>query len=433
MGNELLQKLHRRLTIINVAIILLLFLLLTAGAYCFFKIDMDRMSDNIARRIAADVQAGRDIPPLGKGFPPRPLPDGKEPPPDFLPGGPPKPNFFFVKTSPAGDVTFQSAGHQLDTGELAELTKKALETGTPQGKLDFAQDSYSYYKSSLEDGSGTLVVFHDTEHDAAMLRILLTSLGVVGTVCALLSFGASFFMARRAMIPIRAAWQQQNNFLSDASHELRTPLAVIQTNLDVVLDNPDETVASQDKWLGNIREESVHMAKLVDSLLFLARADSNQQPLDKEFFPLGAVLGRAVAPFLPLAETKGIALTYTTAGPFPVYGDETRIRQVIGILLDNALRHTPSGGSVAVRVARYGPEIVLSVADSGEGIAAEYLDKIFDRFFQADRSRTDSGAGLGLAIAKWIVASHDGTITVTSTPGQGTTFAVKLPAAGPGA
>ncbi len=430
MANELLQKLHRRLTLINVAIILLLFLVLTVGAYCFFKIDMDRMSDNIARRIAADVLSGREFPPMDKGFPPHPPADVKEPP-AFLPGGPPKPDFFFVKTSPAGDITLQSGGHRFDAGQLAELTKQVLGTAAPKGRLDFAQGSYAYYKSSLGDEAGTLVVFKDTEHDTAMLRMLLTSLGVVGTICALLSFGASFFLARRAIAPIKTAWQQQNDFLSDASHELRTPLAVIQTNLDVVLDNRDETVASQDKWLGNIREESVHMAKLVDSLLFLARADAAQQPLEKELFSLSAALGRAATPFLPLAAAKGIALTFAAEGFCPVLGDEMRIKQVIGILLDNALRHTPAGGAVGLKATRSGPDIVLSVTDTGEGIAAEYLDKIFDRFFQADRARSSSGAGLGLAIAKWIVESHGGTIGATSAPGRGTTFTVKLPAAGP--
>lgn len=431
MANDLLRSLHRRLTLINVAIILFLFLLLTVGAYCFFRIDVSRMSAAVAGRIAGDVLAGRmtDFPPGPGHHPPRP--PGQEPPPPGFPPRPPKANFFFVKTAADGELTFQSTGHQLADDQLAALTKAALRGDGQHGELSLADDTYTYYKYDSPAGDGLLVVFHDTEHDTAMLRSLLTALGVVGTLCALLSFAASFYLARRAISPIRAAWQQQNDFLSDASHELRTPLAVVQTNLDIVLDNRDETVASQAKWLGNIREESVHMAKLVDSLLFLARADSNQQPLAKEVFALGPALARAVEPFVPLAAAQGVALTYAAGGPCPVNGDEMRLKQVVGILLDNALRHTPAGGKVAVTVARSGDEAVLTVADSGVGIEAEYLDKIFDRFFQADRSRTHSGAGLGLSIASWIVEQHGGTIRVSSVPGRGAAFTVSIPAAGP--
>jgi two-component system sensor histidine kinase CiaH len=432
MGNSLINKLHRRLTLVNVTIILLLFVILVVGAYFFFRYDMNRRTDEIALRLNADIQAGviTDLPQFkgarnGTAATPRTPPS---PPPGFPPGPPPPVhNFFFVKTAPSGFITFQSSGQPFEDNQLAALAAKALAGGGDKGTISLEHGQYTYYKSPLESQPGTLILFYDMEQDSDMLRILLTALMVVGAVCALLSFVASFFMARRATVPIRAAWQQQRDFLSDASHELRTPLAVIQTNLDVVMDNGGETVASQHKWLTNIREEAIHMAKLVDSLLFLARADSNQQPLDILPFPLGTALLRAAAPFEPLAAAKGVILKYAADGTFNGYGDEARIKQVIGILLDNAIRHTPSGGEVKAELARSGPKTVLAVTDTGEGIAPEYHDKIFDRFFQVDRSRNDSGAGLGLAIAKWIVESHGGTIEVKSSPGEGTTFSVGLP------
>ncbi len=420
MGNDLINKLHRRLTLVNVTIILLLFIILTVGAYFFFQHDMNRRTDAIASRLAADIKAGliTDLP-LFKGTRSRP--------PGFPPGPPPGANFFFVKTSPTGIVTFQSTDQSFESHQLAVLVERVLMTGSIKGTIGFEQGTYAFYKSPLDNPPGTLIVFRDLEQDSAMLRLLLTALTVVGAICALLSFAASYFMARRAIGPIRTAWKQQSDFLSDASHELRTPLAVIQTNLDIVMDNGGETVASQDKWLTNIREETIHMAKLVDSLLFLARADSNQQPLDLQPFSLGTALLRAAAPFEPLAATKGIILQYAADGSFNGYGDEARIKQVIGILLDNAIRHTPAGGEIKVALTQSGPKTLLTVADNGEGIASEYHEKIFDRFFQVDRSRNDSGAGLGLAIAKWIVESHGGTIAVQSAPGEGTTFTVGLP------
>lgn len=433
MGNSLINKLHRQLTLVNVTVILLLFLILVVGAYFFFRHDMNRRNDALAGRLVADIKSGQltDLPQFKSAMPgPHPPPPAGPPAqPLVFPPGPPPPmhNFFFLKTSPAGSVTFQSSGQPFAGSQLEALAAKVLADASPKGTIAFGQGQYTYYKSPLENETGTLILFHDMEQDLDMLRILLTSLMVVGANCLLLSFAASFYMARRAIEPIKAAWRQQADFLSDASHELRTPLAVIQTNLDAVLNSSGETVASQHKWLSNIREESIHMAKLVDSLLFLARADSNQQLLDLRPFPLGKSLLRAAAPFEPLAAAKGITLKYAVDGTFTGYGDEVRIKQVIGILLDNAIRHTPAGGEVKVALAKYGPKTVLTITDTGEGIGPEYHDKIFDRFFQVDRSRNDSGTGLGLAIAKWIVESHGGTIEVNSVPGEGASFVVGLP------
>lgn len=433
MGNSLINKLHRQLTLVNVAIILLLFLILVVGAYFFFRHDMNRRTDALAGRIVADIKSGQltDLPQF-KSAMPGPHPPPSSGPPDQplpFPPGPPPPmhNFFFLKTSPAGSVIFQSSGQPFEGSQLDSLAEKVLSDVKGKGTIIFGQEQYTYYKSPLEDKAGTLILFYDMEQDLDMLRILLTSLVVVGANCLLLSFAASFYMARRAIVPIKAAWRQQTDFLSDASHELRTPLAVIQTNLDVVLNNSGETVSSQHKWLANIREESTHMAKLVDSLLFLARADSRQQLLDMRLFPLGKSLLRAAAPFEPLAAAKGLTLKYAVDGTFNGYGDEARIKQVVAILLDNAIRHTSAGGEITVALAKTGPKTVLTVTDTGEGIAPEYHEKIFDRFFQVDRSRNDNGTGLGLAIAKWIVESHGGTIRVSSVPGEGTSFAVGLP------
>lgn len=432
MGNRLINKLHRQLTLVNVSIILLLFVVLTVGAYLFFQYDMNRRTDEFAGKLEADIRDGRvvDLPQYkvnGAGKPPRMPVSPTGPPPGFPPGPPPGMNFFFVKTSPEGAVTFQSSGQPFGNRDLAALVDQVMKDTSPKGETSFGQGRYGFYKSPQGEQAGMLIIFHDRQHDSDMLRLLLTALTVVGAICSLLSFAASFFMARRAIVPISEAWRQQSNFLSDASHELRTPLAVIQTNLDIAMDNRDETIASQYKWLTNIREETVHMARLVDSLLFLARADSNQQPLELKPFSLSTALERAAAPFEPLAAAKQITLAYPAGGSLLAYGDEARIKQVIGILLDNAIKHTPAGGKVTATLALSGPKTVLTVSDTGEGIAAEYHEKIFDRFFQVDKSRNDSGAGLGLAIAKWIIERHAGTIEVRSTLGAGTTFIVTLP------
>jgi signal transduction histidine kinase len=433
-GNAMFQNLRLKLTIINSAIILALFLMLTVGSYCFFRVDMGRRTDFVARMIAGDIQSGRitDLPLRKNGFPRPPGEPQPGPPSDHPPGPPlerpPGGDFFFVRTSPDGTVTFRSSGQPLDAAELTGLTEKALQDDKMQGTVNYNQTDYRYLKAPLTNQPGMLVLFHDSSRESGMLGGLLTAMTGVGLLCALLSFGASFFMANRAMVPIQKAWQQQKDFLSDASHELRTPLTVIRTNLDVVRGSPEETVASQANWLDNIQEETKAMAKLIDELLFLARADSQQQPLVKDIFALNATVAQVVAAFEPVAAAKGVLLE--APGPLlPVdcHGDEARIRQLLGILLDNAIRHTPPTGKVSVYLSQANAKILLSVADTGEGIEPRHLDRIFDRFYQVNKARSNGSAGLGLAIAKWIAGSHGGAITAASRPGEGTIFTVELP------
>ncbi len=398
------RKLRFKLTLINVSIILTLFLILIIGSYSFSQYEMNRHAELMAKRIIMDVKAaltGRDWPPGNHGLP--------GPPPGFPPGPPPG---FRLSLSP---------------DHLAALTEAVLQTDNQQGTMIFGTAKYFYRKEPLTEPAGTIVLLHDLTSETHLQLALLTALIVVGAICSLLSFGASFFMANRAMIPIQEAWQQQNDFLSDASHELRTPLAVIQTNLDIVRKEEAETAAGPSKWLDNIQDETIYMAKLVNSLLFLARADSHQQPLAKQFFSLAEALKRVVDHFAVLAAAKEIGLKLAAEDHIEIWGDELRIQQVVGILLDNAIRHTPAGGAVVVSLYRSGARALLAVTDSGEGIEPEYLTKIFNRFYQVDKSRTSGGAGLGLAIAKWIVESHGGIIRATSTPGVKTTFEVSLP------
>ncbi|EGO62561.1 sensor histidine kinase [Acetonema longum] len=272
-----------------------------------------------------------------------------------------------------------------------------------------------------------LIIFEDITREQNTLHILIATLSATGVVCLALSLFGSLFMANRAMVPIQTAWQQQKDFLADASHELRTPLAIIQTNLEVVRENQTATVSSQDNWLRNIQEETACMTKLVKSLLFLAQADSRQQLLVRNDFSLNQMVTAAAEAFQPLAASQGITLNVSVEAGIRYYGDEAKIRQLIGILLDNAIRHTPPDGKIRVQLEQSKSAAALSVADSGEGISSEHLDKIFERFYQVDKSRAKGGAGLGLSIAKWIVESHRGTIRVASEPGAGTTFSVFLP------
>jgi len=241
-------------------------------------------------------------------------------------------------------------------------------------------------------------------------------------------FVGSWLLSKTAIRPIQAAWQKQLDFTADASHELRTPITVIQTNLDLVMDSPTETVASQMKWLKHIEAENKRMARLVDDLLTLSRADTGQQMLETETFTLDEVISKTLALFEPIASERGIDLHTSMTSPIAFYGDRDRMKQLIIILLDNALTYTDSG-TVMVVLIQSEQGITITVSDTGIGMEAEHLSNIFDRFYRVSKTRgqNQDGAGLGLSIAKWIVQEHGGTIQVTSTPGAGTAFIIQLP------
>ncbi|MBA2595438.1 MAG: HAMP domain-containing protein [Chloroflexia bacterium] len=239
---------------------------------------------------------------------------------------------------------------------------------------------------------------------------------------------------------LQASLRAQERFVGDASHELRTPLTAIRGNVDVLLrqtrpggrgvEAPDLAPA-----LDDIRRESDRMRRLLDDLLLLARGDATSDrleplPAHQERVRLDTVAGEAVRSAAALASGQLLELEAPRA--VEVSGDADRLHQLMMILLDNAIRHTPPGGRIRVAVAAtLSGEARIAVRDEGEGIAPEHVPHLFERFYRADgaRGRSSGGTGLGLAIADAIVKTHGGEISVTSAPNKGATFLVTLPAA----
>lgn len=412
------RKLRLRLVLVNLTVIVVLFLILTSGTYFFVQHRMARGNEHLFNMVADDLLSGRmnDLPPE----PPGPKHD-----PNHGPGP-----IFFARLDMIGNVVQVSSVTSLPKEVVILLAEQAYHGDQCKDEIFYHDRAYTYRIVTISNNQGHYVIFHDVQNEYNLLRLLVMGLSIAGVICIFLSFFGSLFMANRAMIPIKRAWQQQNDFLADASHELRTPLAVIQTNLELVRDNPLETVESQDKWLNNIYEETMSMTRLVTSLLFLARADSKQMALSKAMFSLDKAVRAAVEPFEPVAAVHHIRLDVEIKRESEYFGDEAKLRQVVAILLDNAIRYTSSGGLITVTLASEPGELVLSVADTGTGIAPEQLRDIFRRFYQADKSRTHGGAGLGLSIAKWIVEKHQGTIAVNSSLGEGSVFKIRLPVKG---
>ncbi len=420
------RKLRLRLMLVNLSVIVLLFFLLITGTYFFVQDQMVTGGQHLMDKISNDLVTGRFQPETGFGHGPGPGP-GPAPDSKFDHDRPSGPMMFIIKTNPAGDIIQASPFIPLAKDQLSLLTLQAQQIGNTTGSLFFNKNEYYYRIVPIAEEQDLFIIFQDFQHDRNLLKSLVTGLSFTGLICMILSVFGSLFMANKAMIPIQKAWKQQKDFLADASHEFRTPLAVIQTNLEIVRDSPEETVESQSHWLDNIYEETVCMTKLVESLLFLARADSHQQLLTNEHFLLDQAIITATELFRPIANGQDITLILNANANIPYSGDEAKLRQVVGILLDNALRHTPAGGRITVELEENHHNIVLSISDTGEGINPEHVDKIFERFYQSDSSRSKGGTGLGLSIAQWIIESHNGSITVASTLGEGTVFTIELP------
>jgi heavy metal sensor kinase len=217
-------------------------------------------------------------------------------------------------------------------------------------------------------------------------------------------------------------------FTADASHELRSPLGAMRAAVEVALQKP-RGIEEYRSTLASLGEQCDRLTTLVNGLQLLARADAGEVVLARETVDLTSLVGEVVDMFDPIAEEAGVSLTAEDPGPLLLTGDPSRLRQLATNLLDNALRFTARGGSVSLRVERDAQRATLRVRDTGQGIPAEHLLHVFERFYQADAARALGGCGLGLSICRWIVKAHGGSIGVTSAEGKGTVFTVELPLA----
>ena len=238
-----------------------------------------------------------------------------------------------------------------------------------------------------------------------------------------------YFLAGRAMQPIEEAYERQRQFAADASHELRTPLAVIMASTDVLRNDPSIKEPFLKQVIEDVRDEVKKMTNLVSDLLTVVRSENNALKLDIQKLDLSLIIEQQVRIMQALAEKKSITLRAENLIPLEIQADEQKIKQLVLILVDNAVKYTPDNGSVTVKMWQVNKaRVAFSVEDTGIGISAEDKDKIFDRFFRVDkaRSRAMGGNGLGLAIALEIVRMHHGNITVDSVLGSGTKFTVEL-------
>ena len=260
---------------------------------------------------------------------------------------------------------------------------------------------------------------HEIEESDLSRRIPVQSKDELGRLAATLN---------QMIERLEKAFKRQKQFTSDASHELRTPLAVIQAESTLAL-NKERTANEYKQSLEIVSNESMLMAKVVDQLLTLARVDSGKEQLSFEEIDLSELLAGVAAHAEILCRDKGLEFHSDRMETILVSGDRAKLRELFLNLLDNAIRYSPDGGKISLTLRRAEESAVISIADIGIGISEEDIPYIFERFYRVDkaRSRVENGAGLGLAICKYIAEIHGGRIEVISRLGEGSTFSVWLP------
>lgn len=348
---------------------------------------------------------------------------------DFIPL-----NQFFILTSEDGAVL----SHSLRDSELlaffkSTLAEQQVASQTAQYTTFIFRENRAFKLFSIENRDNTvLYVGMEVTENEVLLSKLKWSLTLFAAFLLLVSIGLGYWFSKRAMVPIQRAYQRQQDFVSDASHELRTPLSILQASLEIIEEEQQHLPSFHQKVLADMKEELARMTRLIEGLLTLARSDSGRLEIIQEYFDLKQLVTSSSEVFEVLSAQRQVRISceIINDGEIMINGDKERIKQLLYILLDNAVKYSKPGGKIQVRLIKKENSATIEIADNGIGIPHEKLPYIFERFYRIDngRSRSLGGVGLGLSIAAWIVEAHKGQIKVGSQLGEGTTIEVMLPA-----
>ena len=309
----------------------------------------------------------------------------------------------------------------IDTASLQDITQDILNTNQNRGELK-AYDIR--YVLNVKDRKIKIALMPLSLEHARLNKVLLTSgLGIIGAFFVILL--ASIFLSHWVLRPVEIAWKQQRQFVADASHELKTPLTVILANTGILKSHPEDTITKQMTWITNTEEEAKQMKGLVEDMLFLAKSDDTSMETIMQSFDLSEAINAALT-FEPLAFEQGRSLAVNIEPNISIIGNEEQIKQVMGILIDNAIKYSNSNSEINISLKKEQNEAKIMVSNMGPIISKDEMKHLFDRFYIADPSRTEKGNGLGLSIAQNIILKHKGHILAES-DAKNTRFQISLP------
>lgn len=323
---------------------------------------------------------------------------------------------FIIRSTPWGQ-TIQSSGG-FDLSDQAMLTDIVARAAAAEAELGVLEDYDLRYLRTRNPREMTLVFADISGEKAAMGNLKLTC-AAIGAVSFAVFWLLSILLARWAVRPVERAWEEQRQFVADASHELKTPLTVILTNAELLQTDPDP------RYTQSIGIMAQRMRTLVESLLELARVDNGAVRDIFRETDLSELVSAELLPFEPVYFEQGLTLESDLQPDLRISGSPGHLRQMLSILLDNALVHAPAAATVRVRLARQGQHALLTVSNPGS-LSREDCRRIFQRFYRVDAARSGEGYGLGLPIALGIVTDHGGKIWADSRDGT-VTLSVQLP------
>lgn len=318
--------------------------------------------------------------------------------------------FFVLRYTDDGTLT------QADLKSIASVTEDDTQAYLAAALAHGAGYGYcgSYrFLVAQEDGEN-IAIFLDSYHELRSLRIVLVWSLAADAACILLVFLLVLLLSRRAIDPVVRSAEQQKQFITDASHELKTPITVIATSLKVL-----EMETGKQKWIDKAMAHTEKLTDLVNSLVTLSRMDEEDSPLKMEDFPVSDAVNETAESFRELAESKGHALTLSIAPGLTYHGDEYAVRQLVSILLDNAVKYAAEGSSISLSLEKARRGVVLRTSNGCEKQDGLDTGKLFDRFYRADTARSSgNGFGIGLSIARSIAEGHKGGIRASLDGGR---------------
>ena len=291
-----------------------------------------------------------------------------------------------------------------------------------------------YYKATQRNIIGndvSVYAVYDWTSDRADLVEAGVVTGLVYFFCLVLLFIFGNMVAKQVVEPVKRSYEQQKKLVADASHELKTPIAIVGANLSLIASDPDSTVAQNEHWFKNIESQLGRMSALITDMLELHRADDAKNK-PETYEDISALLDGVLLSFEARCFEKNVKLTETLQSDVKTLCIKQNIERLYAIMMDNALKYTPQGGSIDVTLKCDKKNAVIDFTNYGVGIAKEHLPKLFDRFYRVDNARTQNNQqgnsfGLGLSLAKSIVLDHDGTITCDSDGSTYVDFRIELP------